>query len=111
MGGEGAEARGGRGLEDGWVTVGGKKECQVETEMEEIETPQVRRNLNLVPSPPPRVMAGRGRWWSMGTGEQLRLENEWRMRWKPAGDWKAGVDRREVESLVQEWESKYREAG
>ena len=101
----------GEDLRTGLATVRGKKECQVETETEEMETPKARRNLNLVPSPPPRVVAGRARWWSMCTGEQLRLENEWRMRWKPAGDWKAGVDRREVESLVQEWESKYREAG
>ena len=101
MGGERAEARGGRGLE----------ECQVETETEEMETPQARRKLNPVPSPPPRVVAGRARWWRMCVGEQTRLENEWQRRWKVAGSWRPGIVRREVEKLEQEWERQWREAG
>ena len=31
------------------------------------------------------------------------MESEWTDRWKVAGDWKAGIDRREVEMLEQEW--------
>ena len=95
----------------GWVTVRGKKECQVETEEEEMETPQARRKLNPVPSPPPRVVAGRARWQRMEVEEQWRLEDKLRERWRPGADWKEGVDRRKAESLVQEWVSKYREAG
>ena len=47
----------------------------------------------------------------MCVGEQARMENEWRRKWMPGGDWKAGIDRREVERLEQEWERKWREAG
>ena len=108
---EGWKPEEGEDLMTGWVTVQGKKECQVETETEEMETPQARRKLNPVPSPPPRVVAGRARWWRMDLEEQRRMENEWRRRWKKGGDWKAGIDRREVERLEQEWERKWRESG
>ena len=67
---EGRRPEEGEDLRTGWVTLRGKKECQVETEMEEMETPQARSNLNPVPSPPPRVVAGRARWWRMELEEQ-----------------------------------------
>ena len=67
---EGRMPEEGEDLRMGWVTVRGKKECQVETETEEMETPQARRKLNPVPSPPPRVVAGRARWWRMDLVEQ-----------------------------------------
>ena len=82
----------------------------METETEEMETPQARRKLNPVPSPPPRVVAGRARWWRMDLEEQWRREQEWTRKWKEGGDWKAGIDRREAERLEQEWERKWREA-
>ena len=94
----------GEDLRTGWVTVGGKKECQVETETEEMETPQARRKLNPVPSLPPRVVAGQARWFRMDLEERWRLDREWQSRWKKAGDWMPGIVRREVEKLGQEWE-------
>ena len=75
----------GEDLRTGWVTVGGKKECQVETETEEMETPQARRILDPLPSPPLRVLA-----WHAWTSE---------------------AERKKVERLMREWESKRREAG
>ena len=75
---EGRRPEEGEDMRTGWVTVRGKKECQVETE--QMETPQARRKLNPVPSPPPRVGAGRARGSRMCVGECERLENEWRRR-------------------------------
>ena len=57
----------------GWVTVRGRKECQVETETEEMETPQARRMLDPLPSLPPRVpvwskcwSSPKKQWWEAG---------------------------------------------
>ena len=69
----------------GWVMVRGRKVCQVETETEETKTPEARRKLDPVPSPPPRVVVGSKRWWSMDEREQERMVQEWEMKWKKAG--------------------------
>ena len=71
----------------GWLTVRGRKECQVETETEEMETPQARRNLDPVPSPPPRVKVGSERWWELSMVELNMMElkvAEWEMKRKEA---------------------------
>ena len=54
---EGGEPEEEEDLMTGWVTVQGKRECQVETETEEMKTPEARRILDPVPNPPPRVEA------------------------------------------------------
>ena len=45
----------------------GKKECQVETETEEMKTPEARRKLDPVPSPPRRIEVGSERWNEMSS--------------------------------------------
>ena len=66
---EGREPEVEEDLMTGWVTVRGKRECQVEMETEEMKTPEARRNLDPVPNPPPRVEAEVGslRWWQENT--------------------------------------------
>ena len=97
----------GEDLRTGWVTVGGKKECQVETETEEMETPQARRNTNPALCPPPSVVVGKARWLRMEREEQERLEKEW---WERRRLGKVEVSEREMESLTEGWERKW-EAG
>ena len=60
---EGREPEVEEDLRTGWVTVRGKRECQVETETEEMKTPEARRNLDPVPNPPPRVELDSFKWW------------------------------------------------
>ena len=83
--------------------MGDKKECQVETETEEMETPQARRITNPVPSPPPKVAAGWRRWWSLQLEERKRLEKEWLERRRLG---KVEVSEREMEDLTEGWERK-----
>ena len=100
---EGRRPEEGEDLMTGWVTVRGNKECQVETETEEMETPQARRITNPVPSPPPKVVVGWRRWWSMQAEERKRLEKEW---WERRRLGKVEVSEREMESLTEGWERK-----
>ena len=58
----------------GWVTVRGK-ECQVETEKEEMETPEVRRIVNPVP-PAPERKEGRGAQPEVVGGERGQVAHE-----------------------------------
>ena len=62
---EGREPEEGEDSMMGWVTVRGRKECQVEMETEEMKTPEVRRILVPVHNPSQRVEAevGSVRWW------------------------------------------------
>ena len=46
-----------------------------------------------------------------GRAEQARIVREWERKWKKGGDWKAGMDVREVERMVQEWERKWKQGG
>ena len=73
----------GEDLRTGWVTVGGKKECQVETETEEMETPQARRMLDPLPSLPPRVPEWSKCWWEAGNkSEEEERCVGWSQRWR-----------------------------
>ena len=98
----------GEDLRTGWVTVGGKKECQVETETEEMETPQARRNTNPALCPPPSVVVGKVRWLRMERKEQERLEKEWWERWIVAREELSEV---EFENELEEWDRMERMAG
>ena len=104
---EGRMPEEGEDLRTGWVTVRGNKECQVETETEEMETPQARRNTNPALCPPPSVVVGKVRWLRMEREEQERLEKEW---WERRRLGKVEVSEREMESLTEGWERKW-EAG
>ena len=90
---EGREPEVEEDLRTGWVTVRGKRECQVETETEEMKTPEARRNLDPVPNPPPRVEAEVGslswwqkntaRWWTRSGQEEMTralVEGGWERR-------------------------------
>ena len=100
---EGRRPEEGEDMRTGWVTVRGNKECQVETETEEMETPQARRITNPVPSPPPKVVVGWRRWWSLQWEERKRLEKEW---WERRRLGKVEVSEREMEDLTEGWERK-----
>ena len=74
---EGREPEVEEDLRTGWVTVQGKRECQVETETEEMKTPEARQIVDPVPSPPPRVEVDSERWWELN-GARLRTEEGYR---------------------------------
>ena len=82
------------------MEVQGKRECQVETETEEMKTPEARRNLDPVPNPPPRVEAegeaevNSERWWRenaerwkrpSGYGAMVHLLKVWRKKQEQEG--------------------------
>ena len=77
----------------GWVTVRGRKECQVETE--ETKTPEARRKLDPVPSPPRRIEVGSERWKELSSEELVLWDVE-------ARKWEGKEGRRK-------WEEKERE--
>ena len=79
----------------GWVTVRGRKECQVETETEEMKTPEARRKLDPVPSPPQRIEVGSERWKELSSEELILWDVEVRK-------WEGKEGRRK-------WEEKERE--
>ena len=105
---EGRRPEEGEDLRTGWVTVRGNKECQVETETEEMETPQARRNTNPALCPPPRVVVGEARWLRMEREEQERLEKEWWERWMVERE---GMSEMEFDYEVEEWDRMERMAG
>ena len=111
---EGRRPEEGEDMRTGWVTVRGNKECQVETETEEMETPQARRNTNPALSPPPSVVVGEARWqrmpqqWRRQTEEQKKLEKEWWERWMVERE---GMSEMEFDYEVEEWDRMERMAG
>ena len=97
---EGREPEVEEDLRTGWVTVQGKRECQVETETEEMKTPEARRKLDPVPSPPRRIEWGTERWKEMSWEELLLWDLE-------ARKWEGKEGRRKWE---EKWERE-RQAG
>ena len=105
---EGRMPEEGEDMRTGWVTVRGNKECQVETETEEMETPQERRNINPALCPPPSVLMSKARWHGMERKEQEKLKNEWWERWVVAREEMSEV---EFENELEEWDRMERMAG
>ena len=105
---EGRMPEEGEDMRTGWVTVRGNKECQVETETEEMETPQARRNTNPALCPPPSVVVGKVRWLRMERKEQERLEKEWWERWTVVRE---GMSEKEFDDEQEEWDRMERMAG
>ena len=105
---EGRRPEEGEDMRTGWVTVRGNKECQVETETEEMETPQARRNTNPALWPPPSVVVGKVRWLRMERKEQERLEKEWWERWTVVRE---GMSEKEFDDEQEEWDRMERMAG
>ena len=105
---EGRMPEEGEDMRTGWVTVRGNKECQVETETEEMETPQARRNTNPALCPPPSVVVGKARWLRMEREEQERLEKEWWERWTVVRE---GMSEKEFDDEQEEWDRMDRMAG
>ena len=99
---EGRRPEEGEDLRTGWVTVRGNKECQVETETEEMETPQARRNTSPALCPPPRVVVCEARWRSMQWEEKKKVEKEWSERWAVARE---GMSEKEVDREIEKWEA------
>ena len=77
----------------------GRKECQVETEMEEMKTPEARRKLDPVPSPPRRIEVGSERWKELSSEELVLWDVE-------ARKWEGKEGRRRWK---EKWEEKERE--
>ena len=98
---EGRMPEEGEDMRTGWVTVRGNKECQAETETEEMETPQARRNTNPALCPPPSVVVGKARWLRMEREEQERLEKEWWERWIVVRE---GMSEKEFDDEQEEWD-------
>ena len=91
---EGREPEVEEDLKTGWVTVQGKRECQVETETEEMETPQARRNLDPLPSLPPRVPEWSKCWWEGAEGSKCWWERG--RQQEPGGGEVCGVEPEEI---------------
>ena len=108
---EGREPEEEEDLMTGWVTVQGKRECQEETETEEMETPEARRIVDPVPNPPLREVAEdlrKAKWWQVShlwLSKEEREEMEKRLEdarraWRRREREKAGYKSKEEEMLV-----------
>ena len=58
----------------------GRRECQEETETEEMETPEARRIADPVPNPPPREVVGSMKWWTVNVDRRWTIEGNKEMR-------------------------------